>query len=169
MKKALATLAILTLATIAVRADTLADWTFEGTINDTTATDFAYGPADSGVHAAGSAGGGHHAATNTVWSGITGNGSPQALSANHWAVGDYFQFSLSTIGDNSLTVSFDATGSNTGPRDFILQYSTTGVTFTDFANYSITNDNWATGGTPKSISTQSFNLSAITSLNNLST
>ena len=69
------------------------------------------------------------------------------MSANHWAVGDYFQFSLSTIGFNSLTVSFDATGSNTGPRDFILQYRTTGVTFTDFANYSITNDNWATGGT----------------------
>src|SRR5437870_727327 len=103
MKKVLLTFLMLAAVTVAVRADVLADWTFEGTaITQTTSSDFVYGPADSGIHAAGSSGGGHHAATNTIWSGPAGNGSANALSATRWAVADYFQFSLSTVGYSGL-------------------------------------------------------------------
>ena len=171
MKKVIATLALAALTTAASYAQTtLADWTFEGTLNDTTASDFAYGPADSGAQNGGSAGGGHHAATNTVWSSPSGNGSVQSLSATRWDMGDYFQFSLSTAGFSGLSITADQTGSNTGPRDFQLQYSTDGNTFTNFGSiYSISNDSWATNGTPKTVSNHSFDLSSITALNNLST
>jgi len=170
MKKALATFFLLTAITVAVRADILADWTFEGTaITETTSSDYIYGPADSGIHAAGSSGGGHHAATNTAWSDNVGNGSSHAVGATRWGTGDYFQFSLSTVGYNSLTIAFDQTGSNTGPRDFELQYSTNGTTFSDFDSYSVTNVTWTSTGAPKTASNHSFDLSSITSLNNLGT
>ena len=155
---------------VAVRADNLADWTFEGTtITNTTATDFSYGPADTGLQTGGSASGGHHASTATVWSGPAGNGSVQSMSVNHWGVGDYFQFSLSTLNYASLTISFDATGSSTGPTDFTLQYSTNGTTFSNFANYTVTLATWVTNGTPQTASNYSFDLSAVTSLDNIST
>jgi hypothetical protein len=97
-----------------------------------------------------------------------GNGSSESFSANGWDVGDYYQFRTSTIGVNNIGLIFDQTGSNTGPRDFQLQYSTNGTTFTNFGSiYQITNDSWSSG-TASVLSTRSFDLRSISALNNQS-
>lgn len=170
MKKALATFALIALAAVAARADVLGQWTFEnGGVSSATGATFSYGPADSGANAAGSAGGGSHAATNTAWTFPSGNGSTRSLSADRWAVNDYYQFSLSSGGYQGILLEWDQTGSNTGPRDFRLAYSTDGSAFTDFGTYSITNDSWTTGGAPKTQSHYSFDLSSVTALDNQAT
>ncbi len=67
-----------------------------------------------------------------------GNGSPNSWSVNHWAVGDYFQFQVSTLGIAGIQLAWDQNGSATGPRDFVLQYSTNGTSFTQFGSqYSL--------------------------------
>ena len=65
------------------------------------------------------------------------NASPSvhSFSANNWSVGDYWSFTTSTLGYAGVTVAFDQAGSNTGPRDFGLQYSINGGGFTQFATY----------------------------------
>lgn len=172
MKKALATLAIMALATFAARAqDTLTDWTFEGTAVSTalTATDFNYGPADLGVQTGGSDGAGHHAATNTVWSFPAGNGSLHAFSSNNWQVGDYWQFSLNTSGYTNIMLGWDQAGSGTGPRDFKLAYSADGgLSFFDVSTYSVILSGFATGST-NTAAHQGFDASGITALNNNAT
>ncbi|HVJ84107.1 MAG TPA: PEP-CTERM sorting domain-containing protein [Caulifigura sp.] len=144
----------------------IAQWTFEtappADLNNSTtitgiAADFGSGTA-SGVHAS--------AATD--WTTPAGNGSANSLSVNTWTVGDYFQFQTSTTGFDDITVSWDQTGSATGPAEFTLSYSTDGTNFTNFANYS-TIANAAPPGfwnatTAFTEYTQSFNLSAIASL-----
>src|SRR5262245_50023603 len=55
-----------------------------------------------------------------TYSNPAGNGSAQSFSANAWAVNDYFQFVVSTIGYSGLGVSFDQTSSATGPGRFTL-------------------------------------------------
>ena len=109
----------------AVRAATLAAWTFESSV-----------PASAGPHAAevgaGSAAGFH--STSTVYSNPVGNGSAESFSSNGWSVGDYYQFQISTTGFQDIQISWDQTSSSTGPRDFALQYSTNGTTFTNFGS-----------------------------------
>jgi hypothetical protein len=51
---------------------------------------------------------------------------------------------VGTIGFTGIQVSFDQTSSNTGPKDFELQYSTDGTSFTNIAAYSVL----ANGGSP---------------------
>ncbi len=168
MKKALATLAIVGLTAIGVRAaDTLTDWTFEGTALSTItpATDFTYGPADSGVQTGGSKGSGHHASTATAWSFPSGNGSLRSFSSNNWAVGDYWQFTLNTSTYSNLVLDWDQAGSSTGPRDFKLAYSSNGgATFSDFATYTVILSGFTTGST-NTATHHSFDLSSITALN----
>lgn len=108
---------------------------------------------------------GLHASALTDWTTPAGNGSANAFSSNEWAIGDYYQFTLSTVGFTQVYVSFSQTGSNTGPRDFELQYSTSGVggPFVDFATYAVSNDSW-NSGTPNPISFESFDLTAIGAL-----
>jgi len=108
-----------------------------------------------------------HAGSATVWSTPAGNGSTKSFSANTWATGDYFQFVVSSIGYSGLSVSFDQMGSNTGPKDFGLAYSTDGTTFTQFGTYSLINGGWS-AGTPVVTTSYSFDLSSITALNNTS-
>jgi hypothetical protein len=109
----------------AARAATLASWTFETSV-----------PATAGPHAAevgaGAASGFH--ATSTVYSNPVGNGSAESFSSNGWGVGDYYQFQISTTGFQDIQISWDQTSSSTGPRDFALQYSTNGTTFTNFGS-----------------------------------
>jgi 2',3'-cyclic-nucleotide 2'-phosphodiesterase (5'-nucleotidase family) len=59
-----------------------------------------------------------------------------ALSLNCWAVGSYWQAQFSTLGYQNINLNFKARSSNTGPRDFKLQYSTDGKTFSDVSNGS---------------------------------
>lgn len=50
--------------------------------------------------------------------------STHCISANNWSVGDYWQFTTSTLGFTGVEVAWDQTGSNTGPGNFSLYYST---------------------------------------------
>jgi hypothetical protein len=143
-------------------ADTVAKWTFE------TSAPLTAGPFSPEI-GAGSAIGFHAGAA--TYSSPAGNGSAKSFSSNTWAVGDYYQFQVSTLGFNAVSLSWDQTSSNTGPKDFQLQYSTNGSTFTSFASYAVLanggspNASW-NGTTPSSAYGFTFNLSSITSLNN---
>jgi hypothetical protein len=138
----------------AAHADILADWTFE-TTQPTTAGPFA---PDIGSGAAS----GHHASTST-YSSPAGNGSAHSFSSNTWAVGDYYQFSTSTVGDSSISLAFDQTSSSTGPKDFELEYSTNGTTFTNISQYAVLSN-----GSPNAAWTASSNNPAYTFTNSLS-
>lgn len=150
-------------------AQTLAQWTFETSPpadlnNSTTILGLA---ADIGTGTAS----GFHASAATDYSTPAGNGSDNSLSANTWAVNDYYQFTLSTVGYSGIGVSFDTTGSATGPRDFNLAYSTDGSVFTTFASYAVLlngapNLSWSTANGYQSAYTSSFDLSSITGLDN---
>ena len=103
-------------------ADTLAAWSFDGvtTTNPGQTPSITGGSAtaDSGVLTAGSAFTGFHTTAATAWSNPAGNGSPKALSSNNWGVGDYYQFSFSTSGYGAISITWDQTGSATGPEGF---------------------------------------------------
>ena len=61
--------------------------------------------------------------------------------ASSWTTGAYWQCDVATTGYSNITISsFSAKGSNTGPRDFKIQYSTNGTTWTDLsgATYALT-------------------------------
>lgn len=128
--------------------------------------------ADSGQQVIGSSFTGVHASVCT-WSNPTGNGSSKSISSNTWAVGDYYQFSVNTTNYTGISLTYEQTGSNTGPSLFKLQYSTNGTTFTDFASYSIPT---ATANTALGWSAATYNvtskisqdLSTITDLDNKS-
>ena len=67
---------------------------------------------------------------------------------------------------------FDQVSSNTGPRDFKIQYSTDGSTFLDFANNAYTvqpsdTPGWATAtAMPAGLDTFAFDFTGISALNN---
>lgn len=152
-------------------ADTLALWTFESlTVSGTAAT--TPSPNNFAPEVGSGSASALHASASTVWSTPAGNISAKSLSANNWAVGDYFQFTTSTLGYTGVTISYDQTGSGTGPRDFAFSYSTDGVAFTPFGStYGILingtpNPSWgaATGGAVYNIA---FNLTAVTALDNV--
>jgi hypothetical protein len=146
---------------------TLAQWTFE-TSQPVTAGPFA--PEVGSGSALGS-----HASTSTVYSTPAGNGSAHSFSSTNWAIGDYYQFEVSTIGVLSgIGVFWDQTSSNTGPGGFKLSYSTNGSTFTDFASYSVLanatpNTPWSSSGSPNSAYTFTYDLSSISTLDNQAT
>jgi hypothetical protein len=166
MKKALVTsLAVVAFAAFGsfASAQLISGWTFE-TSQPTTAGPFAneLGPTTGQAL-------GVHVSTATVYSSPAGNGSAHSFSANTWGSGDYWQFSLNTTGFSNIFVTYGQTGSNTGPRDFVFQYSIDGTNFTSLSPYTITNDSWSSGGSPKTISEKTWDLSAITALNNAGT
>lgn len=163
-KKLLAVSAlVISAGTSIAYADTVAKWTFESSA-----------PASSGPFAAELGAGtalGSHASGATVYSSPAGNGSARSFSSNNWAVGDFYQFQVSTVGFGGITLAWDQTSSNTGPREFQLQYSTNGSAFTTFASYAVL----ANGGTPNAswnASTSSaaygfsYNLGGVTALAN---
>ena len=117
----------------------LANWTFE-TYNAANSTG-ATGPsllAEAGLGAGVAVATGVHASSSAQWSNPAGNGSAESFSVNNWAVGDYFQFRTSSLGYSGISLSWDHTGSSTGPSSFSLLYSTdSGANFTQFATYAI--------------------------------
>jgi hypothetical protein len=143
----------------------IATWTFETSIPVTA------GPFAPEV-GSGSALGFHAGAT--TYSSPAGNGSAHSFSSTAWAVGDYYQFQVSTVGFQDILVSYDQTSSGTGPGRFDFAYSTNGTTFTTFAANNIIlsnaapNPTWNTT-TSSSIYTFSFDLSAVNSIENWST
>jgi hypothetical protein len=162
---------IITLTTVQnIKADVLAGWTFQTSTSTNvlfpalgTHTSFTNVPSDFGSGFAS----GLHSSTSTVFSSPAGNGSTNSVSANFWSVGDYYQFAVSSVGYENLTISFGQVGSGTGPRDFSLQYSTDGSTYTPFTSYSLPSSptSWNVN-TSNSASAFSFDLSSITGLAN---
>ncbi len=149
-------------------AQVIADWTFETTSNSITGSGLSLGPLAADI-GSGSASGTH--ASSTTWSHPAGNGSPSSFSATAWAVGDYFQFNVSTLGFSGIQLSFDQSSSNTRPGIFGLFYSVNGGSYTQFGvNYNVLpnaapNPTWNIN-TYNSIYTSTFDLSSITALNN---
>jgi hypothetical protein len=125
-----AAIAIGCMTSSATAATILAEWTFEGNapadLNNSTV-----GPSVTPPNTGTGTLNGVHASAATDWSTPAGNGSVDSYSVNTWGVGDYFQFSTDSTGQDAVKLSFDATGSSTGPTDFKIQYSTDGATFTD--------------------------------------
>ena len=72
------------------------------------------------------------------------NVSPSAhsFSANNWSVGDYWSFTTSTLGYTGVSISWDQTGSNTGPRDYGLSHSINGGALTQVMTYSLLFSSW---------------------------
>jgi len=105
----------------------LARWTFETSgafISGTGATFGPLAPEEGSGQARGT-----HASASTTWSSPVGNGSFESFSSDRWAVGDYYQFQVSTAGMEDVTLTLDHASSNTGPRDFRIDYSTNGIDF----------------------------------------
>jgi hypothetical protein len=155
---------------------TIAKWTFE-----TLPSALSYVPgagvsttnylADFGTQAGIAAASGKHSGYGTpTYSSPAGNGSARALSSNGWTnnPGDYYQFVVNTVGFTNINLVFDAVGSGTGPRDFKVMYSTDGVTFTQFATYTVLSSPTWSAGTPQVGETYTFDLSSITALANAS-
>ena len=163
MKKCIATFAVLA-AFQFVRADTLAEWTFE--------TSHPVGPRSAGVWytnitaeiGSGTASGFHVGYAS--YSDGTGNGSFNSFAAtNTWAVGDFYQFAVSTTGHQNIQISYDQVGNATGPGTFYLAYSINGSTFVKFgSDYAVAAGNWSPT-IPTSANSFSFNLSSITAIN----
>ena len=138
-----------------------ARWTFETSV-----------PTTAGPHApeqgTGSGSGLH--AGSTTYSNPVGNGSLESFSSTNWAVGDFYEFQISTEGFEDISISFDQASSNTGPRDFGIFYSTTGIgPFTDTGiDYEVLanaapNPTWSSSS-PHAEFTFEFDLSDISAL-----
>lgn len=147
----------------ASQAAVIANWTFEVSI-----------PTNAGPHAAEVGLGfatGFHSSSAAVYSNPVGNGSAESFSSNNWSVGDYYQFQFSTTLMEDIMFSWDQTGSNTGPRDFQVQYSTDGTNFTNFGSvYQVLfngapNSNWSSS-TYQSAFTFAVDMSSVTAIDN---
>jgi Secretion system C-terminal sorting domain len=171
------TLSFLLVLVVSVNSQVvLSKWKFDG---DDMATAPASNPsflvgdavADSGMLVTGSSClGSFHTSTASVWSAPVGNGSTDALSSNGWAIGDYYEFKFSTLDFYGINLSWDVFGSNTGPRDFKVQYSTDGTAFTDAtgtnATYVVLNTPTFAAGTYNAIHNRVLDLSTITAIAN---
>ena len=162
----LAAAACLLWAGCTAHAAAIATWTFETSLPSATGT--AAGPYSAEI-GTGSATGMH--ASSATFNNVSGNGSSHSFSSNTWAIGDYYQFQVSTTGLQDIVVSWDQTSSNTGPRDFDLQYSTNGSSFTSFFSYQVLangltpNPAW-NGTTSSAAYSYSQDLSAIAAIEN---
>lgn len=118
----------------------IASWSMPTAVaTGTVGTSYSYGAADAGDSAVGSNLSSSHIAALTAYSSPAGNGSTYSLSSNNWAIGDYYQVSVSTVGYQNVSFSFDQTRSGTGPSSFELVMSTDGGSSwsTLIATYSV--------------------------------
>jgi hypothetical protein len=180
MKKFLALALLITASASPAFADTLATWTFESSgLGSSTPTELPGAGtsttnflAEGGLQAGTAIATGFHTGAATYTS-PAGNGSTKSLSSQTWAVGDYYQFQLNTLGESGLSLSYDQTGSGTGPRDFQLSYSLDGSSFTSIGStYAILlngapNSAW-NGTTAQPVFTLSYDLGSVTAINNAS-
>jgi len=156
-----------------INAQTIATWTFETSQPGVVTLPAAPGAGVAFTSFSPEVGAGTATALHAgaaTYSSPAGNGSARSFSANTWAVGDYFQFQVSTLTFSSISISYDQTSSSTGPGQFSLQYSIDGSTFTTFGSqYTVlvnaAPNAWA-AATPISTTSFSYNLSSVSALNN---
>jgi hypothetical protein len=166
MKKILLTLTALAATALAAQAQTsIASWTFEPDPLPTNVTNVAIGPfspaVGSGIFT------GLHATNVTVWSSPVGNGSANSVSANNWAIDDYFQFQFSTLTFSNIAITWSHFRSSTGPANFSLRYSTDGSSFTTFTNYAPSTNSWSSSSNNVA-SIFTADLASITAIDNQS-
>ena len=128
------------LISMSASAAVIASWSMATAIPAaTTGTSYNYGVANGGEFASGTMLSSGHAAAATTYSSPTGNGSTYAFSSNNWAIGDYYQVSVSTIGYSGVSISWDQTRSSTGPATFDAVMSVDGGAnwTTILAGYSV--------------------------------
>lgn len=162
---------ILALAS-STQAATIASWGFEVNVPSPVT-----GPSISGLapdFGSGSAFG-VHASSLTSFTVPFGNGSQHSLSADHWAVGDFWQFHVSTVGFQGIQLSFDQAAAANGATNFNLLVSTDGAAFTTALSfYSVPQNSTGFGGgggvwnatTSFSSYTHTLSLSSFPQLNN---
>ncbi|MEW9124043.1 MAG: 5'-nucleotidase C-terminal domain-containing protein [Thermotaleaceae bacterium] len=70
-----------------------------------------------------------------------------SISNTNWGAGKNWQISFTTAGYDNITLSSKQKSSNTGPRDFKVQYSLNGANWTDVSNSNVVcaNDNYISG------------------------
>jgi hypothetical protein len=127
---------------------TIDSWSFDAT------------PASSGTAIADIGGGALTLSSGLSYFSSSGNGSTNSFGATNWAAGSYYQMLVDLTGASNLSISFDMTGSNTGPESFVLQYATSASsTFVTVPNssFDLTNITWTTS-TTKTTSTKVFTL-----------
>lgn len=175
MKKGLFILGLFS-AVASSQAVVLAHWTFEGatTPGDVTDNTTSTGwQAELGLFTGSSVGGGVHASALSDWTTPTGNGSANSTSVTNWAVNDYFQYKTSSVGYDSIQLSWSQTSSNSGPRDFSVLLGTDGVNWVSAGNYLVLpnggspNPSW-TSGSHSNAYDYSLDLSSFSLLNNQS-
>lgn len=147
---------------------TLALWTFETSLPNSTGAVSANLQAEVGTQSSASIALGVHLSASTVYSNPAGNGSAESFSSNFWDANDYYQFATNSVGMADVKISWDQTRSGSGPSAFALYYSTDGTNFTKHADYTVIQGTWASGA---AITTTSFSydLSSVTALNNQAT
>lgn len=171
MKKLLTLLAgYLVLTFASVHAATVAAWTFEtpnvpGTLVGTTMTG-VLPSIGTGTASA------FHSDSATLFTSAVGNGSATSWAADHWTVGDYWQFQTSTVGFTGIQLSLAQRAVPSGPTNFSLAFSLDGVNFTTaVVQYGIRSDAnlgaWDSGSANAG-TVSSFSLSSFTQLNNAS-
>lgn len=121
---------------VAASADAalVAGWTITtafptGTGNVPTGVTYSVGAADQGALTAGSELKSVHSLAAATYTSPAGNGSQYSFSSNNWSIGDYYEARLSTLGYESISISWDQARSSTGPATFELLLSTDGVNF----------------------------------------
>ncbi|HKQ49417.1 MAG TPA: PEP-CTERM sorting domain-containing protein [Phycisphaerae bacterium] len=173
IRKSIIVVAVAALFCIAssARATLLAEWTFETSIPTTAGPHAAEGGLNAG---GGSPASGLHASGATAYSNPVGNATVESFSSTNWAVGDYWQFCTATntgLGYEDIIFSWDQVSSNTGPRDFELQYNVNGGGYTTFGSTYVVlanaaPNNWASGGPYVAATHYSVDLSSVAALNN---
>jgi len=150
----------------------IAGWTFE----TAPPADLADNVTIAGIAADNGSGtaSGVHASALTDWTTPSGNGSANSLSSNNWAIGDYYQFEVSTTGFEDFIITWDQTSSGTGPGVFDLEYriGNAGTFTTVLDNYVVLPNqagapgagSW--GGTAIPAYSYSVDLSAVSALDN---
>jgi hypothetical protein len=164
-------LALLLLEGFCSRGQTIAQWTFETSQPRGSATGnwFTNISAEVGAGTASV----FHNVNRGVFS-PPGNGSAHSLSSSNWAVGDFYQFALSTSGYSKIGLTFDIASSGNGPGTVQLEYSVNGTSFSNIGSSQpilvngSPNPFWNTT-TYNPIFTMTYDLSAIADLDNADT
>ncbi len=172
MKRTIVCISSLVLA-VSVHAQ-IAQWTFETSLPSGFTLSTAAGVPSTSLSpeiGSGSAFGLHSGAS--FYTSPAGNGSLRSFSSTNWAIGDYYQFSTSTLGFSGIAVDYDQISSSTGPGKFALFYSTDGTSWTQFGpEYTVlvnSSPNTWSSGTYNPSSHFSYDLSAVTALDNATT
>lgn len=147
MNKQIIAVILSSTAVVSASATVIQEWTFESSTLPGSGTTVQAGTLAGSVYGLGAGASGVHTSASTAWTSPLGNGSDHSWSATRWAVGDYFEFSLSTSGYGGISLQWDQTSSGTGPRDFKLAFSTDGTIFSDLNAFTVLEQSSANGGT----------------------